>query len=109
MARRDVDVIDAVAEIGDKLELLPRLAEHRGIDPVSDRWYQDIRGLHRFGELTLGHRFVVGIEAGIKKFPHPQLDRIGQLARHDNQRLFRLRHRPSTTEIRGGTAVKAPI
>ena len=40
----DVDIVDAVAEIGDQLELLAGLAEHRGVDPVGDRRHQHVGG-----------------------------------------------------------------
>ena len=44
------------------------------------------------GKLGVRHRLVVGIEAGVEKFPHAQLDAVGQLAGDDDQRLFGLRH-----------------
>ena len=49
----DVDIVDAVAEIGDQLELLAGLAEHRGVDPVGDGRHQHVGGLHRLGEFGL--------------------------------------------------------
>ena len=49
----DVDIVDAVAEIGDQLELLAGLAEHRGVDAVGDGRHQHVGGLHRLGELRL--------------------------------------------------------
>ena len=88
----DVDIVDAVAEIGDQLELLARLREHRGVDAVGDGRHQHVGGFYRFGQLGLRHRLVVGIEPGVEKFPHAQLDVVGQLAGDDDQRLFGLRH-----------------
>ena len=49
----DVDIVDAIAEIGDQLELLAGLAEHRGVDAVGDGRHQHVGDLHRFGELRL--------------------------------------------------------
>ena len=88
----DVDIVDAIAEIGDQLELLARFRQHRRIDAVGDRRHQHVGNFHRVGELVLGHRSVVGIEPDVEKFPHPQLDAVGQLAGDDDQRLFGLRH-----------------
>ena len=80
----DVDIVDAVAEIGDQLELLARFAEHRGVDAVGDGRHQHVGGFHRLGELALRHRLVVGIEPGGEKFPHAQLDAVRQLAGDDD-------------------------
>ena len=88
----DVDVVDAVAKVGDQLELLAGLAEHGGIDPVGNGRHQHVGDLDRFGKIVRGHRFVVGIEPGVKKFPHPQLDAVGQFAGDDHYRFLVLRH-----------------
>ena len=105
----DIDIVDAIAEIGDQLELLARFAEHRGIDSVGDGRHQHVGGFNRFGKLALRHRLVVGIEPGVKKFPHPQLDGIGQLTRHNDQRLLALRHLLSTAATGGEYRQEAPI
>jgi hypothetical protein len=96
---RDVDIVDAISEVRDQLELIPRLAQYGRIDAIGDRRNQNVGCSHRFGKLALGHGLVVGVEAGIEKFPHSQLDRIGQLARHNDQRLFTFRHRISTAAL----------
>ncbi len=101
--RRDVNVVDTISKIGDELELVPRFAQHRYIDAVGYGRHQDVGVFHRFGELALSHGLVVRVEAGVKKFPHTQLDRIGQLACHDDQRLLGFRHLLSIAAI-GGTA-----
>ena len=51
---RHVDVVDAVAEIGDQLEIGPALREHLGIDAVGHRRHQHVGALHRLGELRPG-------------------------------------------------------
>ena len=86
----DVDIVDAVAEIGDQLELLAGLGEQRGVDLVGDGRHQHVGGFHRLGQLGLGHRLVFGIEARVEQLAHAQFDAVGQLARDDDQRLFRL-------------------
>ncbi len=88
----DVDIVDAVAEIGDQLELLARFRQHRGIDAVGDGRHQHVGDFYRVGKLMLGHRLVVGVEPDVEKFPHPQLDAVRELAGDDDQRLFGLRH-----------------
>ena len=103
---RDVYIVDAVAKIRDELELLARFAEHRGVYPVGDGGHENVGDFHRLGQLTLRHRLVVGVEPGIEKFPHPQLDGIGQLTRHNDHRLLALRHLPSTAATGGDTARK---
>ena len=92
----DIYIVDAVAEIGDELELVTGFAEHRSIDAIGDGRHQHIGVFHSFGELRLRHRLVVGVEPGVKEFPHPQLDLIGQLARNNDQRLSAFRHLPQT-------------
>ena len=88
----DVDIVDAVAEIGDQLELLAGLGEHGSVDLVGHRRHQHVGGPDRLGQLGRRHRLVVRVEPGVEKFPHAQLDLVGQLAGHDHQRLLRLRH-----------------
>ena len=88
----DVDIVDAVAEIGDQLELLAGLAEHRGVDAVGDGRHQHVGGLHRLGELGLAHRLVVEIEPRVEQLAHAGLDAVGQLARDDDQRLLGFGH-----------------
>ena len=88
----DIDVVDAVAEIGDQLELLAGLAEDADIDAVGHGGHEHVGDLRGLGEIGLAHRFVVEIEAGIEQFAHARLDDVRQLAGDDNQRLPALRH-----------------
>ena len=97
-------IVDAVAEIGDELELVAGLAEHGSIDAIGDGRHQHVGVFHGFGELRLRHRLVVGVEPGVKKLPHPQLDLIGQLARNNDQRLSAFRHLPQTAVSGAGRA-----
>ena len=87
---RDVDIVDAVAEIGDQLQLLARLRDHRGVDAVGDGRHQHVGGLHGLGELGLAHRLVVEVEPRVEQLAHPRLDGVRQLARDDDQRLLAL-------------------
>ncbi len=50
----DVDIVDAVAEIGDQLELVAGLAEHRGVDAVGDGRHQHVGDLGGLGKLAPG-------------------------------------------------------
>jgi hypothetical protein len=43
-------------------------------------------------DLLVRHRRIVEIEPRIEQFAHPGFDRIRQLARDDNERLFLDRH-----------------
>ena len=88
----DVDIVDAIAEIGDQAELLAGMREQRLVDLVGHRRHQHIGRLDRFGQLGGGHRLVVGIKAGVEEFPHAQLDAVGQLAGDDDDWFFRFSH-----------------
>jgi len=90
---RDVDVVDAVAKIGDQLELLAGLAQHRGVDAVGDGRHQHVGLFHRRGELGMAERGVIQVEFGVEQFAHARFDAVRQSARHHNQRLFPIRHR----------------
>ncbi len=89
---RHVDVVDAVAEIGDQLQSLAGLAEHGSVDVVGDRRDDDVGGLRRLDELRLTHRLVVGIEAGVEQFAHAHFDAVRQPAGDHDQRLLARRH-----------------
>jgi hypothetical protein len=103
-----VYVVDTVAKIRDELELVARLAEHGCIDLIGHGRHQDVGGFHRFSKLTLRHWRVIRVEAGVKKFPHSQLDGSGSL-RVTMTSGFLLFGICSTAAIGGDTAVKAPI
>ena len=87
-----VDIVDAVAEIGDQPHLAVGLLEKFFRDFVGDGRHQHIGGPHRFRDLFRRHRRVVEIEPGVEQLAHPGLDRVRQLARDDNERLFLNRH-----------------
>ena len=88
----DVDVLDAVAEIGDQLEGRPGLLDQGGVDAVGDGGHQHVGLAHGGHQLGLGHGAVVDVEPGVEQLAHARLDRIGQLARDDDERLFSARH-----------------
>ncbi len=104
---RDVDMVNAVAVIGDQLELVAGLAQDRGIDAIGHGRHQHVGTLHGIGELGRGHGLVVEVEARVEQLAHAGLDAVRQLARDDDQRLFAVRHgstcacpRPRGTKLR---------
>ena len=92
MRRDDVDIVDAVAEIGDQPQLAVGLLEQFLGDLVGDGRHQHVGGADRFGDLLRRHRRVVEIEPGVEQLAHPGLDRVRQLAGDDDERLFLNRH-----------------
>ncbi len=92
MRRRHVDIVDAVAEIGDQLQLHIRLLENVFGDLVGDGRHQDVGAAYRFGDLLRRHRRVVEIEPGVEQLAHPGLDRVRELAGDDDKRFFLNRH-----------------
>jgi hypothetical protein len=88
----DIDIVDAVAEIGDQSQLAVRLLKKFFGDHVGDGRHQDIGRADRIGELFRRQRRIVEIELCVEQLAHPGLDRVRQLARHDNERLFLDRH-----------------
>ena len=88
----DVDVVDAVAEIGDHLELAVGLIDHVVADQVGDRRHQHVGGARGLRDLVGAHGLVVEIEPRVEQFAHPGLGRIRQLAGDDDERLFLDRH-----------------
>ena len=54
----DVDLVDAVAEIGDQLEVVAGLRDQRGVDAVGDGRHQHV------GFLDRGHQFRLASSAG---------------------------------------------
>jgi hypothetical protein len=89
--RGDVNMIDAIAEIGDQLHLLAGLSDHAGVDDVGDGGNEHVGFAHRVDNVALAHRLVVEVETSVEQFAHPRLDQIGELTGDDNQGLL-LRH-----------------
>jgi hypothetical protein len=85
-------MVDARPERGDEAQSRPRFAEHRRIDAVRHGGNQHVGLLDGGDKLRLAQGLIVEIEAGHEQLHHPRLDRVGQLARDDDQRLLR-RHR----------------
>jgi hypothetical protein len=88
----DIDIVDAVAEIGDQLQPAFGLLEQFFGDLVGDGRHQHVGGADRIGDLLGGQRRIVEIEPGVEQLAHAGLDRVRQLARDDNERLFLDRH-----------------
>ncbi len=92
MRRSDVDIIDAVAEIGDHAQLAVGVFEDRLADHVGDGRHQHVGGAGRVRDLFRRHRRVVEIQPGVEQLAHPGLDRVRQLAGDDDERFFLDRH-----------------
>jgi hypothetical protein len=88
----DVDIVDAVAEIGDQFQLAVGIFKKLFGDLVGDGGHQDIGCADRVGDLLARQRRIVEIEPGVEQLAHAGLDRVRQLARDDNERLFLNRH-----------------
>jgi len=104
--RGDVDIVDAIAEIGDELQPLAGLGDQMGVDAVGDRRHQHIGRAHGFSQLGLRHRRVGFIEPHIEQFAHARFDLFGKLAGDDDERL-RFAHGNPDPPSAGG-APKAP-
>ena len=92
MRRDHVDIVDAVAEIGDQPQLAVGVLENLFRYFVGNGGHQHVGGPHRVGDLFRRHRPVVEIQLGVEQFAHPGLDRVRQLARDDNERFSLTRH-----------------
>ena len=90
--RSDVDVVDAVAEIGDQLEVFAGSGDQRLVYPVGDGRHQHVGFLHRRRQLLARHRLVVDVQARVEQLAHARLDRVRQFARDDDERLFLAGH-----------------
>ena len=88
IGRQNVDIVDAIAEIGNQFEILPGLREQMGIDSISHRGHQNIRMLDRFHELGLTHGFVIFLQARIEQLAHSRFHSSGELACNDYNRLL---------------------
>ena len=96
-------MVDAVAEIGDKLHLLAGLGDHRGVDRVGDGRHEHVRLAHRLDDLGLGHRLVVEVQARVEQFAHAGFDEVGQPASDDHEG-FLLGHQRRPYRPRGAVA-----
>jgi hypothetical protein len=88
----DIDIVDAVAEIGDQAQLAVGLVDDVGGDVVGDGRNQHVGGARGFRDLVGRHRRVVEIDPRVEQLAHPRLDRIRQLARYHDEGLFLHRH-----------------
>ena len=86
--RVDVDVVDAVAEVGDELHLLARRPDDLGVDPVGNRRHQHIGRLQGLHQLRTAHWPVGVVQARVEQFAHARFDHVRKLARHDDRRLL---------------------
>ncbi len=91
--RRNVNIVNAVAEIGDQFHLVARLLDQRRVDAVGNSRHEDVGDAQRLRQFGPRHGLVGFVQAGVEQFAHPRLDHIGELAGHDDQRLL-AQHRP---------------
>ena len=89
---RDVDIIHAIAEICDELEIGARLFDRSCIDDICDARHQNVRFLHRSDDFRLIHAVVVYIQTRIKQFPHSGFHWVRQFSRKNDQRFLLVRH-----------------
>ena len=95
----DVDMVEAVREAGDQLQLLARLGEDGAVDAVGDGRHQHVGHFHCLDQLGRRHRPVVDVELSVEQFAHARLDRVGQPARDDDQRLLLHRGLPVESSL----------
>ena len=67
-------MVDARAEIGQKLEVSARLAQHVGAQPVGDRGYQHVSLFCGLNQLVAGHRLVSRVQTRVEQFHQPGFD-----------------------------------
>ena len=101
----DVDMIDPIAEIGDKSHLLARFGDHRRIDRVGDGRYENIGFAHRLDDLGLRHWVVFEVEASVEQFGHAGFDEVGQPPGHHHRGFFLVM---SAALLPGGAIAAAP-
>ena len=83
----DLDVIKSRAVIGNQLELRTRLGNQRRVDTVRQCRHQNIRRLHRSGQLIAAHWCIIRPQGNIEKLGHTGLNVFGQPSRNDNTQL----------------------
>ena len=67
-------MVDAVAEIGDQLQVLAGLGDHAGVDRVGDGRDENVRLAQNLDDLGFRHRLVVEVELGVEQLAHARLD-----------------------------------
>ena len=82
---------EAIAEIGDDLQLRPGLVKHGSVDPIGHGGHQHFRRFHRLHQFRLSHGVIVQIEAGIEQLAHARFHLFRQFS-GDNNQSFRSRH-----------------
>ncbi len=90
----DIDIVSAIAKIGDKLELGAGSSNQFGIDAVGDRRHQNPGPLHGGNERIAGEGFVGLVPDQIKQLAHPRLDSLRQTAGQDDKRFLRFMSAP---------------
>ena len=92
MGRDDLDIVDAVAEIGDQFQPAVGLVENIGVIMSVTVGTSDIGGADRLGDLLEVSGVSSRLSLASEQLAHPGLDRVRQLAGDDNERLFLNRH-----------------
>jgi hypothetical protein len=84
----DIDVVDAIAEIGDQLHLRAGLLDQRRVDLVGHGGHQNIGRTHGRNQFGLGARLVVDVEFGVKQLAHARFHMVRQAAGDIDLRFF---------------------
>ena len=84
----DVDIVDAIAEIRDQLQLWAGAGDEVPVDPVRHRGHEHLGLGHGGREFGGAHRRVRFIEPGLEQLAHAGLNDLGELARDDDERFF---------------------
>jgi len=84
-----VDMVHAIAEIGDQLEPVADLCDQRSIDMVCNRGDQHVAVAHGVGQRVPIHGSVADIEADVEQGGHPAFDSRRQAPGHDDARIGR--------------------
>lgn len=86
--RIHIDVVDAVREGGNQLQLRPGLLDQRRIDPVRHRRHEHVGPLDRGDQLRLAARRVIDVQLRVEELTHPGFDDIRQFAGDVDRWLF---------------------
>jgi hypothetical protein len=86
--RADVDIVDAIAEIGDQFQLRTGSFDQGGIDPIRHGRHQHVSRVHGLHKFRLRQWLVVYIETRVEQFAHPRFDDVGQFACDDDERFL---------------------
>ena len=82
-------MINAVAEIGDQVQLRPGAADQRRIEIVGDGGHQHVGARHRRGQPGAIERDIRFVELDVEQLGHPRLHAVGQPPGDDHLGMMR--------------------